>query len=432
MPIDWDFTPVWRFTPESAWKNDKGLGSWAFTKQPNKPSYNEGDHIATYANPVWSMEEGSNVPITPTHQPCGYWTKDYVPSPPPVPNLIFQVETQTSGAGDISIIVKKSYNDLSELSSLSMGSVLWTGVYKSPDIKYGNDYWIAATPTFSAVGGNHSDIIIQKVLTDLSVAWNVTIDISYIAGNVRQSTKLALDLSGGFGYVSLGTSGLYNGNRFLIYKFALADGSNSSFYDSGTFGNTCIYDLAYYSGNVYFLGQKRGGFGDGKLNLIKLNSSGVVDWTVVTGSSDCAGAGLYIDGSGIYIAYSNRLALPFLWWIEKYDFGGIQQWAKSQNYSPQIPYKIVGDDNYIYVLGGGTNFICDVRDKNDGTQKLTRSWYTAASAYCAINPIGSRLDIGGRSGGYAVRNDGILITDLSTSKTAAGVRRAAWGMAYDL
>jgi len=71
-----------------SWKDDKNLGPWAFTKQPNKPSYNEGDHIATYANPVWSMEEGSNVPITPTHTPCGYWTKDYVPPPPPfVPPL---------------------------------------------------------------------------------------------------------------------------------------------------------------------------------------------------------------------------------------------------------------------------------------------------------------------------------------------------------
>jgi len=58
---------------------------WPFTPQPNKPSINEGDYIATYANPVWSMEEGSNTPITPIHNPCGYWTKAYVPPPPPSP-----------------------------------------------------------------------------------------------------------------------------------------------------------------------------------------------------------------------------------------------------------------------------------------------------------------------------------------------------------
>ena len=77
-----------------SWKDDKNLGPWVFSKgvwptmgnpfvaeHVPKPSYNEGDHLATYANPVWSMEEGSNIPITPTHKPCGYWTKDYVPPP---------------------------------------------------------------------------------------------------------------------------------------------------------------------------------------------------------------------------------------------------------------------------------------------------------------------------------------------------------------
>jgi len=54
---------------------------WPFTPQYNKPYYNEGDHIASWQNPVWSCkytEDESKVPITPTHQPCGYWTKDYV------------------------------------------------------------------------------------------------------------------------------------------------------------------------------------------------------------------------------------------------------------------------------------------------------------------------------------------------------------------
>ena len=57
------------------WKDDKNLGAWDFTPQQNKPFYNEGDHMATYESPVWSMAEGTNVPITPTHKPCGYWTK---------------------------------------------------------------------------------------------------------------------------------------------------------------------------------------------------------------------------------------------------------------------------------------------------------------------------------------------------------------------
>lgn len=53
------------------WKESDG--PWPFEKQPDKPTYNEGDSITYRVNPVWSMEEGSNVPITPTHIPCGYW-----------------------------------------------------------------------------------------------------------------------------------------------------------------------------------------------------------------------------------------------------------------------------------------------------------------------------------------------------------------------
>lgn len=68
------------------WKDDRNLGPWAFTKQSNKLSYNEGDHIAPYNNPVWSMAEGSNIPITPTHTPCGYWP--IPPTVPPIPTAL--------------------------------------------------------------------------------------------------------------------------------------------------------------------------------------------------------------------------------------------------------------------------------------------------------------------------------------------------------
>jgi len=57
------------------WIDDnKGSGPWNFTEQPDKPRYNEGDKIATAANPVWSNDH-SGVPITDVHAPCGYWFK---------------------------------------------------------------------------------------------------------------------------------------------------------------------------------------------------------------------------------------------------------------------------------------------------------------------------------------------------------------------
>lgn len=64
------------------WKSFKGQTPWTVGHE-DKPSYNEGDHIANYANAIWSMEEGTNEPVTPIHKPCGYWTKNYVPPPPP-------------------------------------------------------------------------------------------------------------------------------------------------------------------------------------------------------------------------------------------------------------------------------------------------------------------------------------------------------------
>ena len=96
------------------WKDNKNLGSWAFTKQADKPSYNEGDHIATYESPIWSMVEGSNVPITPTHKPCGYWTKDYV-LPPPLYSLYFYI-AESTGLIKIARISRSSFTFVDYMS----------------------------------------------------------------------------------------------------------------------------------------------------------------------------------------------------------------------------------------------------------------------------------------------------------------------------
>lgn len=59
---------------------------WPFDAQPDKPISNEGDELATYANPIWENEAGDSIgdAITPAHIPCGYWCK--FPYTPPAPN----------------------------------------------------------------------------------------------------------------------------------------------------------------------------------------------------------------------------------------------------------------------------------------------------------------------------------------------------------
>jgi len=76
----------------SNWLANKGAGPWAFTEQPEKPCYNEGDRIRcrpSQDSPVWSMDDNGDTPITPEHDPCGYWYKGLTPSIPVVTGLLY-------------------------------------------------------------------------------------------------------------------------------------------------------------------------------------------------------------------------------------------------------------------------------------------------------------------------------------------------------
>ena len=122
---------------------NKGLSPWK-VKHVDRTSYNEGDHIATYASPVWSMEKGSDVPITPTHKPCGYWTKDYVPPPTNLPpaGLIAWYPVDEGSGTVITNIVSPNVNRLPNLA-LVAGSTFWSQVS-------GFGYW-SISPTVTQV-----------------------------------------------------------------------------------------------------------------------------------------------------------------------------------------------------------------------------------------------------------------------------------------
>lgn len=55
------------------WKKHKGAGKWAFEKSSVKPRYNVGSDIKTSEEPVWDMYDFTGEPVTPGHDPCGYW-----------------------------------------------------------------------------------------------------------------------------------------------------------------------------------------------------------------------------------------------------------------------------------------------------------------------------------------------------------------------
>ena len=133
------------------WKDDKNLGPWGFNLQAQKPSYNEGDHMATYASPVWSMAQGSDMPITPTHEPCGYWTKNYVPPTPDYvpPNDEYLIGWYKFNEGEGTVAVNSATD-----GSLGGGLLPDLTVY---NIQSGADFW-----SFLAGFGSVTDRVITN------------------------------------------------------------------------------------------------------------------------------------------------------------------------------------------------------------------------------------------------------------------------------
>jgi hypothetical protein len=61
----------------SNWLKYKNQLPWSKGKTSNKEHYNEGNIIASKGYPVWNIpnQDVNTSPITPTHNPCGYWPK---------------------------------------------------------------------------------------------------------------------------------------------------------------------------------------------------------------------------------------------------------------------------------------------------------------------------------------------------------------------
>jgi len=76
--LDWKiFKGQTPFTLGNGYKRDwGGPGNFDFVPSRISDSYNEGDDIKTSFQPVWDLDENTGIPITPGHNPCGYWWKN--------------------------------------------------------------------------------------------------------------------------------------------------------------------------------------------------------------------------------------------------------------------------------------------------------------------------------------------------------------------
>jgi len=408
-----------------SWKNDKNLGPWAFTPKENKPSYNEGDHIATYASPVWSMEEGSDVPITPTHNPCGYWTKDYVPPTVVViPVFIYTAEISGTAAADI---VKRKFSDLSETIRTSMGNTPAGGIPFNADVKY---------------------------LVGLSVppTWNVTIPA--VTDN-RLRAILELDPVGNALYVAVGVfdgADMGGVDKWILYKRSLADGSTiwqylkSFYYDY----SHEITGLSYYNGNIYIIGLTDGGTSVRSWAIEKRTSNNAAVWLKLAGTPapvyDSWGGAVCADSSGVYCAIRSGVANN--WVVQKRNLSdGVIVWEKIVAYGTIFPHKIISFGDHIYVMGGAGSWIIEKRRKSDGVLLYYRTWAPAGGSNAilnsfAINPLWPTnlqnyirvcgYDFGGGGGAYRVRIERLLESDFSTDAfIATATKQFASGIDVD-
>jgi len=142
-----------------SWKDDKGLGPWTFSKSTADNQYNEGNLIATAANPVWSMDR-TGVPITPTHDPCGYWVNN------PVPDVPVSVGGSLYVAGKsttyYSLFGPGTNSNYLEINTGIPASV-WTNVYGiggSTVMKNSNgELWGCGRNRYGVLGLGHDDVI---------------------------------------------------------------------------------------------------------------------------------------------------------------------------------------------------------------------------------------------------------------------------------
>lgn len=147
-----------------SWKDDKNLGPWDFEKSGADDRYNEGDLIATSADPVWSMEH-TGVPISTTHMPCGYWINKYVDLYDYLTSMPYPVEVSEGvNSEGASIPEVKFYqaNRKVEESVDSSGSSITAGTFVTIISHYYEDWPI------EGVDSSGSDIIAGTFVTLVS------------------------------------------------------------------------------------------------------------------------------------------------------------------------------------------------------------------------------------------------------------------------
>jgi hypothetical protein len=393
-------------------------------------SYNEGDHIA-YAptipggSSIWSMEEGSNVPITPTHDPCGYWTKGYVPNDPYSHVHVYGVQgwPSAAGAGQETKLVKRKMSDLSLVDEVTLGDYTAGGIANMPGIKYvpslteGEDSLIIMSADNSAAGVDIDWRIQKRKASDLTSVYSFLYDPGLPAtASGRIWATILLDLDGTHFYCWLQENDFIS---TVFQKRLISDGSLVWSRAFGAYPGTHQYmGVCLYNGNIYAIGENS----YSRLYFCKFTDGNADVWNYrdIVNMDYYYGAGIFVDATGIYVAY----AKDGNWTVEKWTDSNppVLVWSQPSG-SNTIPYRIIEDESVdnIILVGGSGSARYEKRTKLDGSLLCDGGWDVSTAEYARdVTPVYNGIfyvggtDYAGAGPVYRARYEKVRASDLTT------------------
>jgi len=266
------------------------MSEWDVTKT----EYNEGDRISSINNPTWDLDhEFSGIPIINKHNPCGYWSKGYTPTPssgeiPIVPIDTYDVWVKSSGSYAPYSYSLVAFNDklymghthcrLIEWNELSSSSYVTpigtnTGKYISDLISFndkiygvrndgrllewnGTDDWTAKTSNYES-NNFVPKLVIHNGLLYAShynpgrlMVWNGS-NAWEIVATYSGSTPYIISIVSNDSTILLGDNSNDGVNLFSARLFQW-DGENALDLVANGWGiDTAIQSLAWFNSNVY-------------------------------------------------------------------------------------------------------------------------------------------------------------------------------------
>jgi len=289
-----------------SWKDDKDLGSWEFTEQPNKWGY--------LNNPRWSSQQdaidfseavGNPIDPTDTHKPCGHWHKRSDEVPVLSDDYVFIVDSAGHLGGIEDVLIKKEKNTFPVLDYQGEKG---TGI---------DQYWCP-----------------RGCCVDERYVWVA----DFKNNRVMQRKKTDLTYVNSYGPTGVtGTSGFAD-----LHDVAVDD--------------LYTYDVTYAAGS----GKLRQRLKTDPTSIIKvLNPSGNItdgDDSLLSSDARRVTGGLYgvdVDDTYVYICdFGNHRILKLL----KSDFSFVDSWGYgTETFS--APTGIDSDGTYIYVADYNLNQI---------------------------------------------------------------------------